>query len=698
MALLSFAPPANAVDLETLAEGTLNGLANSDPQMASSGLVTSQVSFPVSAVGDVAAATAAVDEFGASAVSAEGCCFDETTFLARARFTDVITNITSSPESFTFDFTIAPIRLAIEDGAGISDASLTPMVARYDIEILVNGLARFQSSAELRGGHRGHTLTPMGTDLGGTVVTLLGPLYESDAFADSLPLGTLNPGESVTVTYSISVSTFNPGSETGSFARIGDPLNLALGPGLSGQIVARAAGPRFKVRTQVTASNSLDGGQDREDKDESFPVISSLSQNVAAPGLFLNGFPGAALATATARARGGSLSALARSAGTSGEGSEGRGDAQALASFRLDDLIFTGPAPTVPVSANLIFDGELIATTYTFSQASGSVASVRVLGSLECLASFLNFNGTAQRVKPSRDAPASLSTSGFLDGVESFQNVVLRSDTCEIPTGVPLRYDLELFVHGHAEARGKLPDVTGAGTIAVGRSNFIGTLRFPNSGPVFNLPPGFTANSDQGQVIDNQWAGAQNLPPVCDAGGPYQASCGTPVVEVPLGGSALDPEGDELLHFWTTSCPGATVDDATILTPRLVVDTSEGCPPNPPCELALIVSDGIEGTSCATSVDIAPSQGTEAGPKGRGSALGVEVLAILLLYTFCCIWRLPRAHAPDIGGCWRSVAANASRSARQDRSSRMHAVVSEAQYARRIRATTHGGTHPPADH
>ena len=57
-----------------------------------------------------------------------------------------------------------------------------------------------------------------------------------------------------------------------------------------------------------------------------------------------------------------------------------------------------------------------------------------------------------------------------------------------------------------------------AGTIApleevFAAGNFLNTVSLPLSGPVFNLPPGFTANSASGLIVDNRFVGGpQDVP------------------------------------------------------------------------------------------------------------------------------------------------------------------------------------------
>lgn len=40
---------------------------------------------------------------------------------------------------------------------------------------------------------------------------------------------------------------------------------------------------------------------------------------------------------------------------------------------------------------------------------------------------------------------------------------------------------------------------------AEGSASFASTLSFPLSGPVFDLPDGYTGNSESGGIVDNRW-------------------------------------------------------------------------------------------------------------------------------------------------------------------------------------------------
>lgn len=114
-----------------------------------------------------------------------------------------------------------------------------------------------------------------------------------------------------------------------------------------------------------------------------------------------------------------------------------------------------------------------------------------------------------------------------------------------------------------------------------------------------------------------------NIPPVCDANGPYEAECGA---STPLDGSgSSDPNGDALTYLWEGPFEGSPVGG---VTPSVVFSTPTGLK-----GVSLTVDDGLETDQCdavVTVVDTTPPSINEpadaeaecAAPEGTPVDLG----------------------------------------------------------------------------
>jgi hypothetical protein len=76
-------------------------------------------------------------------------------------------------------------------------------------------------------------------------------------------------------------------------------------------------------------------------------------------------------------------------------------------------------------------------------------------------------------------------------------NGVLTTPSVELPIGTPLTAVLMV----QTRVGTSIFDASAAASANVVR------FAFPTSGPILNLPPGFTVNSAEGQVVDNEWVG-----------------------------------------------------------------------------------------------------------------------------------------------------------------------------------------------
>jgi hypothetical protein len=106
-----------------------------------------------------------------------------------------------------------------------------------------------------------------------------------------------------------------------------------------------------------------------------------------------------------------------------------------------------------------------------------------------------------------------------------------------------------------------------------------------------------------------------NLPPVCNAGGPYSGECGAPIQLDGTG--SYDPGGDGFTYFWTTDCPNGVFDDNEKARPKITLSGVTSTPFT--CNIALTLVDSAGATSsCATTVTVtdnaAPVASAELNP------------------------------------------------------------------------------------
>jgi putative hemolysin len=106
----------------------------------------------------------------------------------------------------------------------------------------------------------------------------------------------------------------------------------------------------------------------------------------------------------------------------------------------------------------------------------------------------------------------------------------------------------------------------------------------------------------QNNVYSVEAGDTPNRAPTADADGPYQQECqgNTTAVQVDGTGSS-DPDGDPLTYAWTSTCPGATFNDATLPAPVVSVSTPSLSSPLS-CEVDLTVED----TGSSSASDQAP--------------------------------------------------------------------------------------------
>jgi len=235
--------PASAQSVSSLVEGNNNGVVTSDPQGPSSTVVTSSLSFPGSATIDFSQ-----DGFGEAVQRPDGvgAVLVDALFangqpgnsaLAQTTWTETATNLSGVPTAYTFDFLITPASLRIGDFAGLEETDIQRPDVSFLATIRVDGVPVFVAGANLIGGSVSHVLNETGTSLSPTFVgggTVFG--YDFQGFADTLDLGAVAPGASITVEYEMIARVDTPGFEAGGRAQLGDPFDLDGTPGFSGSL------------------------------------------------------------------------------------------------------------------------------------------------------------------------------------------------------------------------------------------------------------------------------------------------------------------------------------------------------------------------------------------------------------------------------------------------------------------------------
>ena len=102
-------------------------------------------------------------------------------------------------------------------------------------------------------------------------------------------------------------------------------------------------------------------------------------------------------------------------------------------------------------------------------------------------------------------------------------------------------------------------------------------------------------------LIDTVTATWYNVPPTCDAGGPYAVTVEEDTVMITLDASAsADADGDTLTFAWSVETEGASLDDPTAVMPVLTLTGAALCADS--LMVDLVVSDGFDSSECAAVV------------------------------------------------------------------------------------------------
>lgn len=182
-----------------------------------------------------------------------------------------------------------------------------------------------------------------------------------------------------------------------------------------------------------------------------------------------------------------------------------------LAAWSFDDFVITGPGVTpVPGGVNLYVSGSMSGFVSTDSQGSltsyvygvgGFAMKIFLNGAVAGLgsANYGSYNGTILE-----------QSDSLLEGHVHGGTIsdIIPSNQLMLPVGQI--FSMEVEVQGSVSAAVRIlggpadefDTVTASGG---GVSNFENTVSFPTSGPVFNLPPGYTVNSVSAGIVNNQF-------------------------------------------------------------------------------------------------------------------------------------------------------------------------------------------------
>lgn len=223
--------------------------------------------------------------------------------------------------------------------------------------------------------------------------------------------------------------------------------------------------------------------------------------------------------TASAEATGDAaagVGALSLFASTNVVGTSQSGGSSAVtfpfALLRIDDLVFSGPAPSVETSLLLVFEGTLDASAANVG-GDGLVQSnvqIQVNGNVcesdgAALLGFFGARGLFVRQDGSDPLDSFPTNTGLLDGAPiDGTPVVLATEPFSVPTGMPLQLELWITMSGGALVGRSVGGSDTPSGSALASGDFTNGVRLPDPGPVFTLPEGFTVDSVQAAIENNR--------------------------------------------------------------------------------------------------------------------------------------------------------------------------------------------------
>jgi hypothetical protein len=258
------------------------------------------------------------------------------------------------------------------------------------------------------------------------------------------------------------------------------------------------AAATYRVNGGTGASNSVNG--------DNYDFISTIGVPIEG-GAFFNGelLEPSSFGSASSRASifglGASAIARAFSADTFGDPFRVYNyNSSASATATWSDFIVAGPAgpSSIPISLNLFFDGTKSTSIAQSSAINERVAATGVIGvGVDAFGGGFftqNFSGEYATVNTKREG-LSFIANGLLADFDG--SSLITTPLFNVRVNVPFRLQLGVTAGVSLTARdNEIFSMEGG-------ANFGNTLTFATSGPVFNLPGGYTINSVEAGIVDN---------------------------------------------------------------------------------------------------------------------------------------------------------------------------------------------------
>lgn len=188
-------------------------------------------------------------------------------------------------------------------------------------------------------------------------------------------------------------------------------------------------------------------------------------------------------------------------------------DASAI--FRLDDVVISGPGTgSILTSLNMNLSGGLLTSAFAqLAAGNGAEAGANASVSVHAFVAGNFFSGTKAISSLWQVETQSGGGSTFEDGLlAGFTGPgTLVTPEMMLPVGSSFVVQLGLETSAATNSRST---ILGSRRQADASSLYDSTFSFPLSGPVFNLPEGFTANSLSGLIVNNLWQGLAGPQPI----------------------------------------------------------------------------------------------------------------------------------------------------------------------------------------